>query len=32
MSLLKANAWFWRNGFFLSYQVKKEDAIDFLEK
>jgi hypothetical protein len=28
---IKANAWFWRNGFSISSPVK-EDAINFLEK
>jgi hypothetical protein len=32
MKLLKANAWFWRNGFFQFRLGKKEDAIGFLEK
>jgi cystathionine beta-lyase/cystathionine gamma-synthase len=31
MSLLKANAWFWRNGFSISYQVKKEMQLIFLK-
>jgi hypothetical protein len=30
MKLLKANAWFWRNGFLISSPVKR-DAIGFLK-
>jgi cystathionine beta-lyase len=29
--LLKANEWFWRNGFF-DFVSGKEDSVNFLEK